>query len=59
MELKTILARVSRELLLEKLETDLKNHQKKYNYHKKISDGYLELVKKTQQQLFEVDSNVN
>lgn len=59
MKLKSVLAKISKELLLEQLETDLKNQQRKYNYHKKISDGYLELLKKTQQQLCEVDSNVN
>jgi thymidylate kinase len=59
MELKSVLTKISKDLLLEKLEIDLQNHQRKYNYHKKVSDGYLELVKKTQQQLCEVDSNVN
>ena len=54
-----MLASISKEFLLEKLESDLKNHKRKYNYHKKISDGYYELIVQTQQKMFEVDSNVN
>jgi len=54
-----ILARISKEILLEQLESDLKNHQRKYDYHKKISMGYLELIEQTRQHLEAVYSNAN
>jgi hypothetical protein len=59
MELKSVLARISKQVILDKLENDLKNQQKKYNYHKKISDGYLELASQTIQQIDEVRTNAN
>lgn len=58
MKMKSVLAKISKELLLEKLESDLQTQQRKYNYHKKIAENYQELTKQTQQKMSEVDSNV-
>ena len=58
MKLKSVLAKISKELLMEKLESDLKTQQRKYDYHKKIAESYHELTKQTQQKISEVDSNV-
>jgi hypothetical protein len=43
--------------LIQKLHDDLIKHQRKYDYHKKITQGYLELIQNTQQKLQEL-SNV-
>ncbi|WP_268541674.1 hypothetical protein [Candidatus Nitrosotenuis cloacae] len=44
-------------VILEQLEQELKSHQKKYQYHKRISEGYSELIQKTQQKLAEWEGN--
>ena len=50
---------MSKESLVIQLENELKNHHRKYVYHKKISEGYLELERKTKASLMEVSSSVN
>jgi len=45
------MAYVEKQVILEQLEQELKSHQKKYQYHKKITDGYSDLIQKTQQKM--------
>lgn len=56
--MKSILAKISKDLLVEKLELDLKTQQRKYCYHKKIAENYHKLAKQTQQKMSEVDDSV-
>lgn len=57
--MKSILTKLSKDILLEKLEIDLECQQRKYDYHKKISEGYHDLIEQTKQKISEVEGNVN
>jgi hypothetical protein len=46
----------SKSTIIESLKAQLQADQRKYQYHKKIADGYFELVQKTLQKLEETQS---
>ena len=45
---------ISQSAVIRSLEDELKNHQQKYNYHKRIADGYYEIMQKTELKLQEI-----
>lgn len=40
--------------LIQILEESLQKHQRKYNYHKKITQGYYEIIQQTELKLQEI-----
>ncbi|MBI5146419.1 MAG: hypothetical protein HZA84_04280 [Thaumarchaeota archaeon] len=40
--------------IIQILEESLQKHQQKYNYHKKITQGYYEIIKQTELKLQEI-----
>lgn len=40
--------------IIQILEESLQKHQQKYNYHKKITRGYYEIIKQTELKLQEI-----
>lgn len=44
---------ISKSTIIQSLEDELKITQRKYAYHKKISDGYLDLIQQTMRKLDE------
>jgi len=57
--LRPVISEISKQLLVEKLESDLKDHQEKYDYHTRISLCYLEIIEETRMHLEEVYSNAS
>jgi hypothetical protein len=45
---------VSQTTVIQSLEDELKNHQQKYNYHKRIADGYCKVIQQTELKLQEI-----
>lgn len=45
---------ISQATVIQSLEDDLKNHQQKYNYHKRIADGYCKIIQQTELKLQEI-----
>ena len=45
--------------IIQTLEESLHRHQKKYAYHKKITQGYYEIIKQTELKLQQVRSETN
>lgn len=45
---------ISQSTVIQSLEDELKNHQQKYNYHKRIADGYYEIMQQTELKLQEI-----
>ncbi|TBR08974.1 MAG: hypothetical protein EPO62_05655 [Candidatus Nitrosotenuis sp.] len=45
---------ISQTVVIQSLEDELKNHQQKYNYHKRIADGYCKIIQQTELKLQEI-----
>jgi hypothetical protein len=45
---------ISQSAVIQSLEDELKSHQQKYNYHKRIADGYYEIMQQTELKLQEI-----
>jgi hypothetical protein len=45
---------ISQSTVIQSLKDELKNHQQKYNYHKRIADGYYEIMQQTELKLQEI-----
>ncbi len=50
------LTSISQTSVIQSLEDELKNHQQKYIYHKRIADGYCKVIQQTELKLQEVKS---
>jgi hypothetical protein len=48
------LAGISHTAVIQSLEDELKNHQQKYNYHKRIAEGYCKVIQQTELKLQEI-----
>jgi len=45
---------IQNQIIVEQLEESLQKQQQKYNYHKKISQGYYEIMQQTELKLQEI-----
>ena len=45
---------ISKPAVIRSLEDELKGHQQKYNYHKRIADGYYEIMQQAELKLREI-----
>jgi hypothetical protein len=52
--MKHLLVSLSKDVIKQKIQEELESHQQKYEYHKKISENYFALIRKTQQKLEEM-----
>lgn len=50
---------ISQSTVIQSLEDELKSHQQKYRYHKRIADGYYEIMQQTELKLQEVKDVVH
>lgn len=50
------LAGISQTAVIQSLEDELKNHQQKYIYHKRIAEGYCKVIQQTELKLQEIKS---
>ena len=48
------LASISQSTVIQSLEDELKSHQQKYDYHKRIADGYCRIIQQTELKLQEI-----
>jgi|GEM_PF-3641646 len=49
--MKHILISLSKDVIRQKIQDELESHQQKYEYHKKMSENYFELILRTQQKM--------
>ncbi|HSA97888.1 MAG TPA: hypothetical protein VLF17_02290 [Candidatus Nitrosotenuis sp.] len=47
---------IQHQTILDKLEESLQKQQQKYNYHKKIAQGYYEIMQQTELKMQEIKS---
>lgn len=55
--MKHVLVSVSKSVIHLSLQEDLKSHQNKFEYHKRLAQQYEQLVQQTQKKIGEVNSN--
>ena len=48
------LASISQSTVIQSLEDELKSLQQKYDYHKRIADGYCRIIQQTELKLQEI-----
>lgn len=49
---------IQNQIIIQKLEESLYKHQQKYNYHKRITQGYFEIIQQTELKLQEIKSEI-
>lgn len=49
---------IQNQIIIQKLEESLHKHQQKYNYHKRVTQGYFEIIRQTELKLQEIKSEI-
>ena len=55
--MKHILVSISKTVIQQSLQEDLKSHQNKFEYHKRLAQQYEKLAQQTQKKINEVNPN--